>query len=118
VWHYWKGLSVERMRDAARRLAGTHDFRGLATSAEVRENTVRTIFRCEVADVDDEVHVTVQGDGFLYNMVRNIVGTLCEIGRGYWPPEQIDTILATRQRADAGPTAPPQGLTLMCVHYD
>ena len=117
VYHYWRPLDANRMRLGAVRLLGTHDFRGLATSAEVRENTVRTIFRCDVSEHDDEIHVTVQGDGFLYNMVRNIVGTLVEIGRGHWPAEQVDTILATRDRRHAGPTAPPDGLSLVCVHY-
>jgi tRNA pseudouridine38-40 synthase len=118
VYHYWRPLEVEPMRLGAAKLLGTHDFRGLATSSESRENTVRTVFRCDVSEHDDEIHVTVQGDGFLYNMVRNIVGTLIEIGRGHWQPSQIDNILATRDRAQAGPTAPPQGLSLVCVHYD
>ena len=118
VYHYWRALDVRLMRAAAARLLGTHDFRGLATSAEVRDDTVRTIFRCEVAEAGAEIHVTVQGNGFLYNMVRNLVGTLIEVGRRRWQPERIDKILATRDRRDAGPTAPPEGLTLMCVHYD
>jgi tRNA pseudouridine38-40 synthase len=118
VYHYWRPLDVRRMSQAAARLTGTHDFRGFATSAEVREDTVRTIFRCEVGEDGDETDVSIQGSGFLYHMVRNIVGTLMEIGRGRWEPEQIDRILASRDRRDAGPTAPPDGLTLLCVHYD
>ena len=117
VYHYWRSLDVEAMRDAAGRLLGTHDFLGLATSAEQRKNTVRTILRCDVAAAGEAVTVTVRGDGFLYNMVRNIVGTLIEIGRGHWHPERIEHILATRDRREAGPTAPPDGLTLVCVHY-
>ena len=117
VYHYWRPLDIEPMRDAARRLAGTHDFVGFATSAEKRESTVRTIYRCDVAQTGREVHVTVHGDGFLYNMVRNIAGTLIEIGRGRFGPEQIDKVLASRDRRDAGPTAPPDGLYLLCVHY-
>ena len=117
VYHYWRGLEAERMRAGASRLAGRHDFRGFATSAEVRRDTVRTIFRCEVAEAGPEILVTVTGDGFLYHMVRNIVGTLIEIARGHWGPERIDRVLASRDRRDAGPTAPPDGLTLLCVHY-
>jgi tRNA pseudouridine38-40 synthase len=117
VWHYWRPLDVERMRDAARRFVGTHDFKGLATSGDVRENTVRTVHRCDVAQAGGEIHVTVQGDGFLYNMVRNLVGTLVEIARGLWEPPRVEAILAQRDRALAGPTAPPDGLTLVCVHY-
>jgi len=117
VYHYWRPLDPQLMRDAARRLIGTHDFRGFATSAEVRENTVRTIFRCDVSEQGQEIHVTVQGNGFLYNMVRNIVGTLIEIGRGKLQADQIDKAIASRNRTDAGPTAPPDGLSLQCVHY-
>jgi len=118
VYHFWRPLEVRQMSLAARRLVGRHDFRGLAASAEVRENTVRTIFHCGVSQTDRQVHVTVRGDGFLYNMVRIIVGTLVEIGRGRWSPGRIDRILSSRDRRDAGPTASPEGLTLVCVHYD
>ena len=118
VYHYWRPLDVDTMAEAARRLIGTHDFRGLTVSAEKRENTVRTIHRCHVGRVGQEIHVVVQGNGFLYNMVRIITGTLIDIGRGRWSPERIDHILATLNRRDAGPTAPPDGLTLECVYYD
>lgn len=117
VYHYWRQLDIEPMRDAARRLVGTHDFRGFASSADEREDTVRTIFRCEISEAPDEIHVTVQGDGFLYNMVRNIVGTLIEIGRGHWQPDRVDLVLSSRDRRDAGPTVPPDGLTMVCVHF-
>jgi tRNA pseudouridine38-40 synthase len=118
MWHYWwRGLDLEAMRQAGRRLLGRHDFRGLASSAEERQDTVRRLWRCDVSEVGPEVHVTVEGDGFLYNMVRNIVGTLMEIGRGQWGPDRIDRILASCDRSLAGPTAPPQGLTLVAVHY-
>ncbi|HAU37574.1 MAG TPA: tRNA pseudouridine(38-40) synthase TruA [Phycisphaerales bacterium] len=118
VYHYpWHALDAARMRAAAVRLLGTHDFRGFASSLDPRENSVRTIFACDVAETGDEIHVTVQGSGFLYNMVRNLVGTLLEVGRGHWPAERIDRVLASRDRADAGPTAPPDGLYMVCVHY-
>jgi tRNA pseudouridine38-40 synthase len=118
VWHYWwRGLDLDAMRQAARRLLGRHDFRGLASSAEVRQDTVRRVWRCDVSEVGPELHITVEGDGFLYNMVRNIVGTLMEIGRGLWTGDRIERILATCDRALAGPTAPPHGLTLVAVHY-
>jgi len=105
------------MRAAGARLVGTHDFRGFATSAEQRQDTVRTIFRCEVAETDREIRIWVHGDGFLYNMVRNIAGTLLETGRGRWDADRIDRARAACDRRDAGPTAVPDGLTLMCVHY-
>lgn len=117
VCHYWRPLEIEPMRQAAARVVGQHDFRGFATSQEQRENTVRTVFRCEVSEADGEIVVQVRGDGFLYNMVRNIVGTLIEVGRGRWQSDQIDRIFETLDRGQAGPTSPARGLTLMCVHY-
>ncbi len=117
TYHYWRSLDVERMQAAATRLIGTHDFRGFATSADIRDNTVRTIRRCEVHPDECGMSVSVEGDGFLYNMVRNIVGTLVDVGRERLGPEQIDKVLATTNRKDAGPCAPPDGLSLMCVHY-
>ncbi len=118
VYHYWRTLEIDAMRDAARRLLGRHDFRGLASSAEERQNTVRRIWRCDVAEAGAELHVSVEGNGFLYNMVRNIVGTLIEIGRGHWRPDRIDRILATCDRRVAGPTAPAEGLALVALHYE
>jgi len=118
VYHFWRPLDTDRLRAAAVRVLGTHDFRGFASSAEVRENTVRTVTRCEVSETGDEIHVAVQGDGFLYHMVRNLVGTLIEIGRGRWEPHRVDAVFTSRDRRDAGPTAPPDGLYLLCVHYD
>ena len=117
VYHFPRPLDVARMQSAANCLVGTHDFRGLTSSAEAREDTVRTITACRVAIVGDEVHVTVRGGGFLYKMVRNIVGTLVEIGRGRWGPERVDRILETRDRGQAGFTALPGGLCLMHVEY-
>lgn len=117
VYHCPVALDVRPMADAAGRLMGRHDFRGFASSAEQRSNTVRTITCCTVSAEADEVWVTVSGDGFLYKMVRNIAGTLIEIGRGRWGPERIDRILAGRDRRDAGPTAAPGGLYLVSVVY-
>lgn len=118
VWHYWRPLDVDVMAEAGYRVAGEHDFAGFATSGDQRENTVRRVYRCAVVQEDERIHVTVQGSGFLYNMVRNIVGTLAEIGRGYWPPSRINEILTAADRSLAGPTAPAEGLTMVCVHYD
>ena len=117
VYHYWRVLDIEVMRDAARRLIGRHYFAGLSSAGEIRTNTVRRIWRCDVSEHGGEVHITVEGDGFLYNMVRKIAGTLIEIGRGLWPPDRIDRILATCDRRFAGPVAAAAGLTLVAVHY-
>ncbi len=117
AYHYWRMLDVEAMCQAARRFIGRHDFRGLATSAEERIDTVRHVWRCDVSTEGPEIRITIEGEGFLYNMVRNMVGTLIEIGRGLWGAEQIDRILATCDRRLAGPTAPAEGLCLVAVHY-
>ncbi|MGB0766233.1 MAG: tRNA pseudouridine(38-40) synthase TruA [Phycisphaeraceae bacterium] len=121
VYHCFSAeLDVLKMNDAARRLIGTHDIEGFAAAGHGRESTVRTIYDC-MAFVDpthpDEVHMTVQGSGFLYNSVRIIAGTLVEVGRGRFPPKQIDAILKTADRRLAGPTLPPQGLCLEWVSY-
>jgi tRNA pseudouridine38-40 synthase len=118
VWHHFRPIDIAPMQAAAGRFCGTHDFAGLAGSCEDRQTTVRTITRCDVVETAGGVEVFVTGDGFLYNMVRILVGTLVEIGRGRWTPQQVDTILATADRRHAGPTAPPDGLTLLAVHYD
>jgi tRNA pseudouridine38-40 synthase len=117
-YHFWNDLDTTRMQEAANRLVGTHDFAGFASKGSERETTVRTILRADVFRRYDEVFVDVEGTGFLYNQVRNIVGTLLEIGRGHWPPKRIDEILAACDRGLAGPTAPARGLCLQWVQYD
>ncbi len=111
-------LEVGAMQSAAPALVGRHDFKGLAGQTEQKATTVRTIHACDVSRcADGVVRVSVQGDGFLYNMVRIVVGTLVEIGRGRLEPGIIPRILATGNRELAGPTMPPEGLCLEWVHY-
>ncbi|MEP0845464.1 MAG: tRNA pseudouridine(38-40) synthase TruA [Phycisphaerae bacterium] len=117
VWHVWHRLDDDRMRAAADALCGTHDFKGFASSGCARESTVRTIRHVEVRRRFNQVLIDVLGDGFLYNQVRNMVGTLIEIGRGHWPAERIREILAARDRCLAGPTAPACGLCLQWIRY-
>lgn len=117
VWHCWVPLDIERMNDAAQRLVGMHDFAGLATSPQKRQSTIRTIHSCWAERHEPEVHVVVEGDGFLYNMVRILAGTLTEVGRGYWMPDHVDRILRKADRRLAGPTLPPQGLCLEWIKY-
>ncbi|MGE0480632.1 MAG: tRNA pseudouridine(38-40) synthase TruA [Phycisphaerae bacterium] len=118
TWHIWHPLDVEPMQDAADRLVGTHDFTSFAGRGSPRESNTRTVHAVEVRRRFDSIFVDVVGGGFLYNQVRNMVGTLFEIGRGHWRPERIAEILAARDRNAAGPTAPPGGLCLEWVHYD
>ena len=115
--HYPYGLSVEKMRGAATLLVGEHDFRGFAAAGSAVQTTVRHLYRAEVNDRGDEVYFTFEGNGFLYKMVRNMVGTLLSIGEEKMVPEMVTKILTSGQREKAGPTAPPHGLTLLAVEY-
>lgn len=117
VYHFWNTLDVGRMREAAEHFVGEMDFTAMASKGCERETMVRTVLRCDVDRRLDEVRVDVEGKGFLYNQVRNMVGTLVEVGRGRWDPPYVRTILKSRNRAEAGPTAPARGLCLQWVRY-
>jgi len=125
-WHLPQKLDTAAMARAAKMLVGKKDFKSFAAAADKRETSVRTILRCNVtrsapqrsgARKDDWIYVDVEGDSFLYNMVRNIVGTLVEVGRGRWKHEKINEILEAKDRTAAGPIAPAAGLCLMWVKY-
>jgi tRNA pseudouridine38-40 synthase len=154
-WHLPAKLNIQAMTEGAKLLVGKKDFKSFASAKDKREQTVRTIFRCEVnsscvpsvslmagsRDASCEqatqnlmpkvipkqyaergpqhewIYVDVEGDGFLYNMVRNIVGTLVDIGCGRWEPNRITEILEAKTRTVAGRLAPPQGLCLMWIKY-
>lgn len=120
-WHVSGRLEVPLMAEAAGHLVGKHDFTSFAAAADSRQGTVRTVFRCEVTEAPAPdgrwIYVEVEGDGFLYNMVRNIVGTLVEMGLGRWPPEKMRQIREARDRRAAGPIAPPNGLCLIWIKY-
>ena len=118
VTHTAYRLDVESMNEAARLLLGEHDFASFARISHGRESTVRTIYECKVtATRSTRCHIDVAGNGFLYNMVRIIAGTLVEIGRGAMKPQAIVGVLAARDRNAAGPTLPPNGLCLMWIRY-
>ena len=110
-------LDEERMHEEAQALCGTHDFEAFAASGSVVKSTVRTIYRVQVRRLGDEVELLVLGDGFLYNMVRIIAGTLMEVGTGKREPGAIAKAIETRDRLALGQTAPAKGLTLMRVLY-
>ena len=116
-WHLPEKLKIAAMDQAAKMLIGKKDFKSFAAAADNRETSVRTIFRCDVTSDGNWVYVDAEGDGFLYNMVRNIVGTLVEVGRGKLNPGVIKEILEAKDRTAAGPIAPPQGLCLMWIKY-
>lgn len=117
VWHYRFPLELEPMRAAAVAWVGTHDFVSFATQGSPRQSTVRTISQIALRAVNGEIQIDIIGDGFLYNQVRNMVGTLIEFGRGHWQPARAAEILAARDRSAAGSTAPPQGLCLEWIRY-
>ncbi len=120
TWHVTPALDVDAMEVAAGALRGTHDFAAFQGSRTNVHSTERTIHRLEWSrgpGPRDPLVMEVEGNGFLRHMVRNIAGTLVGIGHGKWPPGEIDRILASRERAKAGATAPPQGLFLKRVLY-
>ncbi len=115
----YAGLEVEAMARAGKLLEGEHDFRSFCSVHTQAETTVRTVFEVEVRRESggSEIVIRVTGGGFLYNMVRIIAGTLLEVGQGKRAPEEIPAILAARDRAAAGPTAPACGLTLVSCEF-
>lgn len=118
--YYWRctyPLNIEKMQQAAQLLVGTHDFAAFMSAGSKIINTVRTIYRFDVTKEEDMLYCTVNANGYLYNMVRIMCGTLVEIGMGKLPIEQIRTALQSKQRKDAGITLPPQGLFLNQVYY-
>ena len=110
-------LNVGSMRRAAKVLAGRHDFKAFQSAGSSELNTVRTIKKIKIEKRADLVYIDIWADGFLYNMVRTIAGTLLEIGRGKIAEDIIKEILQKRDRRSAGPTAPAKGLCLMSVEY-
>lgn len=121
TWHRVVApIHLELLQAAASRFLGTHDFAAFQSSGAPRNSTVRTItvshwIRSETSP--NRWIYEVQGNGFLYNMVRNLVGTMLEVGRERRSVEWVDSVLASLDRKQAGPTAPPQGLFLCHVHY-
>ena len=117
AWFVRQHLDDRAMGRASRCLLGRHDFRCFETEWPNRLTSVRTITRLAVARFGETIWIDVEADGFLYNMVRAIAGTLVQVGRGFWPESRVAEVLAGMDRRRAGPTAPPEGLFLMRVTY-
>ncbi len=136
VHHLCPMLDVDRMKDAAARMVGEHDFAAYAKAGHGRLTTVRTVLSCEVSQLSDigesvehhgdglqtpssaqRIAIDISGTGFLHNMVRIMVGTLVDVGRGRFTPEQVTTALTSGDRRTAGPTLPATGLCLMWMRY-
>ncbi len=111
-------LDIEKMQQAAKYIVGEHDFKSFCSTRTQVENTVRTIYSLEVTSDNDIIRIRISGSGFLYNMVRIIVGTLIKVGLNVYPPEYVLEILNKKDRTFAGPKAPAKGLTLIGIQYD
>lgn len=111
-------LNVDKMQEAGRYLVGEHDFKSFASVHTQASTTVRTIYDLSVLTELDNIVIRVKGNGFLYNMVRIIAGTLLEVGSGKYEPVYVKKMLEETNRCVAGPTAPPCGLTLVKIDYE
>jgi tRNA pseudouridine38-40 synthase len=119
LWHIRNPLAIGPMRSAAAVLLGTHDFKSFEGAGSPRSHTVRTVIRAEFRKAPDgHLFFEIEADGFLRYMVRNLVGTLVEVGRGKFGPADVEKILLSKNRDLAGPTAPARGLFLVRVRYD
>ncbi|MHB8996824.1 MAG: tRNA pseudouridine(38-40) synthase TruA [Armatimonadota bacterium] len=116
-WHLCQPLDIPAMGEAGSHLVGRHDFAAFRAAGGSAKTSVREISLVEVTNREDFIEVLVEGNGFLYMMVRIIVGTLVEVGLGRIPPRRVSEILASKDRGQAGDTAPPQGLTLVRIDY-
>jgi tRNA pseudouridine38-40 synthase len=116
--HIYTELDISKMAAAGRHIIGQHDFAAFCSSGSTVTSTVRRIHTLDIARHNDMVEITINGNGFLYNMVRIIAGTLANAGLGKTQPAEIPAIIASGDRTRAGKTMPPQGLTLLEVFYD
>jgi len=116
-WHIRQHLDLQAIRQAASHLIGTHDFAAFQTKADRSKDSTRTVYCLRVRRKGHKIYLDIEASGFLYNMVRAIVGTLVLVGKGFAKPATVRRTLKSRKRSEAGPTAPPQGLCLQRVKY-
>ena len=117
IQHYPYNLDIDKMKRATTHLIGEKDFKAYTSNKRTKKSTVRTIYSIEIVEKGSEISIIYKGNGFLYNMVRILTGTLLEVGTGKIKPEEIDNITNSRDRAKAGPTVSPRGLVLFEVGY-
>ena len=117
TWHVAGSIDIKKMREAAAYIVGEHDFKSFCCVKTQAESTVRTIYSLEILQEGNEIIIRIKGNGFLYNMVRIITGTLIQVGKGRFEPEYVKQMLEAKDRTVAGQTAPPQGLTLVGIEY-
>ena len=111
-------LDVDKMKNAAEYIVGEHDFASFCSAGSQVKTTVRTVYNLDVSKENDIISIRISGNGFLYNMVRIIVGTLMKVGLGVYPPEHVKEIIDSKDRYAAGPKAPARGLTLIGIEYE
>ena len=116
-YHIPQKLDVDLMKKAIKHFEGEHDFAGFKASGTSSKSSIRTIYNAEIKEENNRICIYLTGNGFLYNMVRIISGTLVEVGLGKIKPEEILEIIELKDRQKAGKTLPPQGLYLMKVEY-
>lgn len=117
AWHYPVKIDREKMKKAAQHIVGTHDFTAFMASGGQQKTTVKTVNFLEITEDEDRIFISINADGFLYNMVRIIAGTLVYAGVGKIEPDEIPEIIESKDRVRAGITAPPQGLCLKQLFY-
>ena len=110
-------IDIEKMNEAAKYIVGTHDFTSFCSAGSQVEQKVRTIYSLEVKKNGNRIEIEVTGNGFLYNMVRIIAGTLLQVGQGSLEPAELEKIIDGKDRQLAGPTAPARGLALVEINY-
>ncbi len=115
---YPYAIDLEKMKAAAEKMIGTHDFKCFCAAKTDVKDTVRTIYDIQIYQQDDLISVDICGNGFLYNMVRIIIGTLLKVNEGKLSADDITRIIESKDRNLAGPTAPPQGLTMLKIIYE
>lgn len=115
--HVPEKLDIEKMKEASEFIQGTHDFKAFCAQGSSVKTTVRTISRIDISKTDQLIEIAVEGNGFLYNMVRIIAGTLIEVGKGKKSPSDVKNIVGGMKREDAGLTAEAKGLTMDAVFY-
>ena len=116
-YHFPQELDIDSMKKAAKLFEGEHDFKGFKASGTSSKSSVRTIYKADVIKDKDRIYIELTGNGFLYNMVRIIAGTLIDVGIGKIKLEEIPTIIESKDRSKAGKTLPARGLCLMEVNY-
>lgn len=117
MWHVYYPLDIDAMRDGAAHLIGLHDFTSFRASACQAQSPVRSLETIEIVERGEEIQIHASAISFLHNQIRNITGTLVQVGRGKWQPDDVKTALEAKDRAKGGPTAPPHGLYLSNIEF-